>query len=44
MATQKTIIVLTNKDKGPGSSHIKKILQDKRYDLGFISDYTYFEN
>jgi len=38
MKTKKTIIVLTNKEKGPGSAHIKKILQDERFDLGFVCE------
>jgi len=32
----KTIVVLTNKDKGPGSSTLWRIIRDHSYDLGFI--------
>lgn len=32
----KTLIILTNKDKGPGSSTLWNIIDDHRYDLGFI--------
>ena len=34
LKNQKTLIVLTNKDKGPGSSHLWNILHDPTYDLG----------
>jgi CubicO group peptidase (beta-lactamase class C family) len=33
----KTLIVLTNKDKGPGSSTLWDIIDDRTYNLGFMS-------
>lgn len=36
MKQEKTIIVLTNKDKGPGSRILWNIIHDERYNLGFI--------
>ncbi len=33
MAQHKTLIVLTNKDKGPGSDHFWNIINDNRYSL-----------
>jgi CubicO group peptidase (beta-lactamase class C family) len=36
---EKTIIVLTNKEKGPGSSHLWNIIHDHSNDLGYISEY-----
>lgn len=38
MKQEKTIIVLTNKDKGPGSSYLWNILHDHTYDLGPVSN------
>lgn len=32
----KTLVVLTNKDKGPGSASLWDIIHDHSYDLGFI--------
>ncbi len=33
MANQKTMIVLTNKDKGPGSEHLWDIIEDRSFNL-----------
>jgi len=38
MKTEKTIIVLSNKDKGPSSQIFWNILRDERDPLGFIKD------
>ncbi len=38
MKYQKTLIVLTNKDKGPGSSHLWNIIKADTLPLGRISD------
>ena len=37
MKHQKTLVVLTNKDKGPGSSHLWKIIESDTLALGKIS-------
>jgi CubicO group peptidase (beta-lactamase class C family) len=36
MKQEKTLVVLTNKDKGPGSRMLWDIIRDDQYELGFI--------
>jgi len=43
MRHQKTLIVLTNKEKGLGSSHLWNIIQSDTLPLGFSTDYHFKE-